>query len=147
MPWGATGVVPRIGTSCCAGSSTARTATAAAESNQRIPFIYVSPGSTDTGLSIVLRRVAPIEHHAPSFPVRPARNRQHAPGPDASPVRGGIGTTLARDGYPHGGAGLRITSSQVRIASLLMKDYLAIAFNDSPKQIVAPTGSTRYGSM
>jgi len=28
-----------------------------------------------------------------------------------------------------------------------MKDYLAIAFNDSPKQIVAPTGSTRYGSM
>ena len=34
--------------------------------------------------------------------------------------------------------GVRITSSQVRIASLLMKDYLSIAFNVSPTQIVGP---------
>jgi uncharacterized protein (TIGR03435 family) len=39
---------------------------------------------------------------------------------------------------PTAALGLRITSSQVRIASLLMKDYLAIAFNVSPKQIVGP---------
>ena len=34
MPWGATGVVPRIGTSCWAGSATAKATSAAAESNQ-----------------------------------------------------------------------------------------------------------------
>jgi uncharacterized protein (TIGR03435 family) len=39
---------------------------------------------------------------------------------------------------PTAALGLRITSSQVRIASLSMKDYLAIAFNVSPKQIVGP---------
>ena len=39
---------------------------------------------------------------------------------------------------PTAALALRITSSQVRIASLLMKDYLAIAFNVSPKQIVGP---------
>ena len=65
-----------------------------------------------------------------------SRHRRHARRRHL-PLRGGIGAALARDGYPDGGVG-RITSSQVRIASLLMKDYLAIAFNVSPKQIVGP---------
>lgn len=39
---------------------------------------------------------------------------------------------------PTAALGLRITSSQVRMASLAMKDYLSIGFNVSPKQIVGP---------
>ena len=34
--------------------------------------------------------------------------------------------------------GLQITASQVRITSLPMKDYLSMAFNVSPQQIVGP---------
>ena len=39
MPWGATGVLPRIGTSCWAANGTAKMASATAESNQRNTFI------------------------------------------------------------------------------------------------------------
>src|SRR5688572_6954192 len=124
MPCGATGVLLRIGTSCCADNGTAKMARAVAESNQWNPFIASSPGSMDTGLSIVLRRArraAPLlnisrpvavdkpdgtpHDRARSCRVHPACHGQHGPGPDPSAVRGGIGAALSRVGYPHGGVG------------------------------------------
>ena len=60
MPWGATGVLPRIGTSCCAANGMTTMASAAAERKQKNPFIPRLPGNEfdDTGLCIVFESKA-----------------------------------------------------------------------------------------
>ena len=45
MPWGATGVLPRIGTSCWAANGMTTMASAAAERKQKNPFIPRLPGN------------------------------------------------------------------------------------------------------